>query len=126
MACCDLHLLPYDCAGWELTVLETGSCGVANVITEVANPPEYAREFSAPVPVGCYVIGEDIRGLIDIDLALRTVLDLLDNPPARHRLAANGPKVAARFDWQRVCRQWVELLERCGRDDTRFEASEDR
>ena len=43
MAACDIHVLLYECGGWELTVLETGACGVPNIITDYAAPVEYAH-----------------------------------------------------------------------------------
>ena len=110
MAACDLHLLPYEAAGWELTVLETGACGVANVITEVASPPEYAHPFSRVVPVGSFLLGDDVRGLMDTDLGLRALLDLLDDEDERHRLGAAGPAVARALDWRHVGERWVEAL----------------
>ncbi len=35
ISACDIHLLPYEAGGWELTVLESGACGVSNVITDL-------------------------------------------------------------------------------------------
>jgi glycosyltransferase involved in cell wall biosynthesis len=112
MGACDLHLLPYELAGWELTVLETAACGVANVITEVSAPPEYAAPFARVVPVGSYVIDDDVRGTIDTDLALRAILELLDDPVARRELAQRGPRVAREYDWSRVGPMWAERLAR--------------
>jgi glycosyltransferase involved in cell wall biosynthesis len=110
MGACDVHVLPFECAGWELTVLETGACGVANVITEVAAPPEYAAPFSRVVPVGSWVLEDDLRGLVDTDLALRAIVELLDDPAARRQLAAQGPPTAKCYDWHAVGSLWVEAL----------------
>ncbi|MCB1739074.1 MAG: glycosyltransferase [Gammaproteobacteria bacterium] len=111
MAACDLHMLPYHCAGWELTVLETGACGVPNIITEVFSPPEYAEPFSWLVPVGSYVLGRDVQALMDTDLGLLALKTLLEDPARRQALAAQGPRVAATLDWQRVAAAWGGLLE---------------
>lgn len=67
MGACDVHLLPYDSVGWELTVLETGACGVANIITDIAAPPEYAAPFSVLVPTVARPFNTNgVRGVIDM------------------------------------------------------------
>jgi len=115
MGACDVHVLPFERAGWELTLLETAACGVPNVITEVSAPPEYAAPFSRVVPVGSYAIDESVRGTIDTDLALRAILELLDDPAARRELGQAGVRVARELDWSRVCPLWADLLGRVGR-----------
>lgn len=111
MSACDIHLLPYESGGWELTVLETGACGVPNVITDFAAPREYARPFSRMIPVGSRIFEPTgIRGLMDIDSALAALLELTSNPNARQALGENGPKVAIEYTWRRVTCQWNEFL----------------
>lgn len=114
MAACDVHVLPYDCAGWELTVLETGACGVPNVITDFATPPEYAAPFSRLVPPGGLMLEADARGLIDVDLALQALRGLIDDPVSRRRLGSHGPEVAARHAWPRVGAWWASLIAELG------------
>lgn len=110
MAACDLHVLPFHCAGWELTVLETGACGVANIITEAFSPAQYAAPFSRLVPVGSYVLERDVRALMDTDLGLAALLDLIDDPASRAHLARCGPTVASALDWHRVGEMWEACL----------------
>ena len=110
MGACDVHVLPYVCAGWELTVLETGACAVPNVITDAATPPGYAAPFSRVIPAAMNLLETDARALIDIDLALRALLELAASPAERARLGAAGVVVARGLDWERVGEQWTELL----------------
>ena len=111
MAACDLHLLLFECGGFELTVLETGACGVANVITDTSAPPEYAAPFSRLVPVATHTIGPaGVRGLADLDVAVRELFDLAASPAARAELGRAGVAVAAAHTWARVGVQWHELL----------------
>ncbi|HUG86928.1 MAG TPA: glycosyltransferase, partial [Euzebya sp.] len=71
MAACDVHLLPYEGGAWELTVLETAACGVPNVITDAAAPPEYAAPFSILVPPNMRVPGpRGARAFMDVGLAV--------------------------------------------------------
>jgi glycosyltransferase involved in cell wall biosynthesis len=115
MAACDIHLLLYECGGWELTVLETGACGVPNVVTDVAAPPEYAAPFSRLIPVATHVIGiSGHRGLADLDAAAAALVELGESPEERARLGARGVVVAAAHDWNRVGQLWLELLEAGG------------
>lgn len=113
MGACDLHLLPYDSGGWELTVLETAACGVANVITDIAAPPEYAAPFSVLVPVGTAVLAPTcVRGLMDIGEGVAALVSLSRDPDMRTSLGQAGVRVAAALSWPRVVEQWHELLRR--------------
>jgi glycosyltransferase involved in cell wall biosynthesis len=111
MGACDIHLLPFDRAGWELTVLETGACGVANVITDVAAPPEYARPFSELVPPAVGLFGpHGTRGIMDIGGAIEALLRLTVDPAHRRRLGQCGVDVARAHSWERVVQAWDGLL----------------
>ena len=110
MSACDVHVLPFHHAGWELTVLETGACAVANIITEAFSPPEYASPFSLLVPVGSYVLSRDVQALIDLDLGLAALTSLLDQPARRAALAAQGPVVARQLDWRGIAERWNQRL----------------
>ena len=111
MSACDIHLLPYESGGWELTVLETGACGVPNVITDFAAPPEYARPFARLIPIGPPIFETTgIRGLMDIEFALAALLELGSSHSARRVLGKNGLEVAKEYAWPRVTRLWNKFL----------------
>ena len=123
MGACDIHLLPFEGGGWELTVLETGACGVANVITAVGAPAEYAAPFSELVPAAALLLGPTgTRAFIDIGRAVEALERLATQPGYRRRLALSGPRVAAAHSWSIVGRQWEELA-RIIREDADFAAS---
>jgi glycosyltransferase involved in cell wall biosynthesis len=112
MGACDVHLLPFDGGGWELTVLETAACGVANVITGFGAPPEYAAPFSELVSPAVRLWGPPgVRGLIDVGGAIEALLRLVERPDYRRRLAQEGPRVAKAHSWTIVGEQWDRLLE---------------
>lgn len=95
MSACDVHLLPYDRGGWELTVLETAACGVANIITDVSAPPEYAAPFSMLVPTLAQPFGPyGSQGVIDFGGAIGALARLAADPPARQQLGRRGSEVA--------------------------------
>lgn len=110
MAACDIHVLPFICAGFELTVLETGACGVPNIITDFASPPDYAAPFSRLIPVGSPLLEDEVRGVVDIDQALRALVHLAGAPEERRALGVAGVQTARELDWQRIAGQWVALL----------------
>jgi glycosyltransferase involved in cell wall biosynthesis len=111
MAAVDLHLLLCDGGGWELTVLETGACGVANIVTDYAGPATYAAPFSRLVPVGSQLIQPyGVEGVPDLDAAVDALVDLTNQPERRAELAAAGPPTAARYSWPQVGDRWHELL----------------
>jgi glycosyltransferase involved in cell wall biosynthesis len=111
MGACDLHLLPFDRGGWELTVLETGACGVPNVITDVSAPPEYAAAFSELVPPAARIFGaEGTRGIMDVGRAIEAILDLLSHPDRRRQLGRSGVRVADAHAWEHVVRSWDRVL----------------
>lgn len=112
MGCCDVHLLPYAAGSWELTVLETGACGVANVITAAGAPPEYAAPFSEVVSAASWDThhGGMVTGVIDVERAVAALDRLVDDPVHRQALGDAGPAVARRYDVRRIGEQWDRLL----------------
>jgi glycosyltransferase involved in cell wall biosynthesis len=111
MGACDIHFLPYEGGGWELTVLETAACGVANVVTDTSAPPEYAAPFSELVPTRLRLLdGAGLRGLIDPGSAVQALVRLADDPRHRQSLADHGLRSAARYAWAHIGPQWDQLL----------------
>lgn len=112
MAACDVHVLPYEGGAWELTVLETAACGVPNVITDAASPPEYAAPFSILVPPMMRVHGpRGARAFMDVGRAVAALQRLSGNPEERRRLARHGMEVAHAHQWNRIGDYWLELLQ---------------
>ncbi len=111
MAACDVHVLPYEAGAWELTVLETAACGVPNVITDAAAPPEYAAPFSLLVPPMMRVHGpRGTRAFIDVGRAVDALQRLADDRAERRRLGACGIEVARAHRWDRIGDLWLEVL----------------
>lgn len=112
MAACDVHLLPYEGGGWELTVLETGACGVPNVITDYATPPDYARPFAECVPVAAYQARRrgELVAIIDQEAAVGALARLADAPDRRAALGLEGVRVASQYAWERLGDEWLDLL----------------
>src|SRR5690606_22241225 len=54
MAALDAHLVCAEATAWELSVLETGACGVPNVVPAYGGPAEYAAPFAAVVPIASW------------------------------------------------------------------------
>lgn len=111
MATCDVHLLPYEAGAWELTVLETAACGVPNVVTAAAAPPEYAAPFSTLVPTSMRVQGPlGVRAFIDVGRAVEALERLAGDPAQRELLGRRGIEVARAHQWHRVGAAWHRLL----------------
>lgn len=113
MAACDVHLLPYEGGAWELTVLETGACGVPNVITDAGAPPEYAAPFSILVPPMMRVHGPGgARAFMDVGRAVAALQRLSGDPEERRRLGRRGIAVARAHRWDRIGGRWLETMQR--------------
>ncbi|MGE0816515.1 MAG: glycosyltransferase [Vicinamibacterales bacterium] len=111
MGACDVHLLPSEGGGWELTVLETGACGVPNVITDAGGPPEYAAPFSLLVPPAARVFGRTgLAAHIDEGAAVQALTRLAADRRLGGTLGEAGVAVAAAHDWDTVTRAWDRLL----------------
>jgi glycosyltransferase involved in cell wall biosynthesis len=111
MGACDIHLLPFEGGGWELTVLETAACGVVNVITDAGAPPEYAAPFSELVPVACRVFGATgMRSLIDVGQAVGALLQVAHQPGRRRRMSQSGQEEAVAYSWTVIGQAWHRLL----------------
>jgi len=110
MAAVDVHVLLGEGGGWEMTVLETGACGVPNIVTDHAGPATYAAPFARLIPVAQQIIQPwGIEGIADLDLAVQALVDLTD-PCERARLGQAGPTTAAGYSWDVIGARWHELL----------------
>lgn len=116
MGACDAHLLPFEGGGWELTILETGACGVANVVTDAGAPPAYAAPFSMLVPAAAQVLGATgMRAFIDEGRAVDALVRLAGDRALRERLGRQGQATAAAYAWPPVIQAWDRLLGRAAR-----------
>ncbi len=111
MGACDVHVMLSEGAGWELTVLETAACGVANIVTDHAAPAEYARPFSRMVPAGHHLVDwRGVRAIADLDRAAMALCELHDDPETRHGLGVVGRATALEYDWDQVGDMWDRRL----------------
>lgn len=120
MGACDVHLLPSEGGGWELTVLETAACGVPSVITDAGAPPEYAAPFSMLVPPAASVLDSmGMRAFIDEGLAVDALVRLAADGDLRARLGAAGRAVAITHRWESIVPAWDRLLAELSTDGPR-------
>ena len=112
MGACDVHLLLSDCGGWELTMLETAACGVANLVADAGAFGEYTAPFAEVVPVvDRYWAGHGHRGEADLGGALDALLRLLDDADLRDELGRAGIATARAYSTAEVGRLWHQRLE---------------
>jgi glycosyltransferase involved in cell wall biosynthesis len=103
-----------------LTVLETGACGVPNVIADAGAPPEYAAPFSILVPPAARVLGATgMRAFIDEGLAVDALTRLAADRDLRVRLGQNARAVAIAHRWESVVPAWDRLLAELSPPDRR-------
>lgn len=82
--------LPSLHEGFGLPVLEALACGAPVIASRTGNLPVLVGGTAVLVPPG------------DSDALARALSELLDDEPARARLAAAGPGVAAAYRWSRA------------------------
>lgn len=113
MAALDVHLVCAEASAWELSVLETGACGVPNVVPDYAGPAEYAAPFATLVPVAAW--GAHPTGVQLGTLALDHAVDALDrlrtDPARREAQGAAGPATAAGHSPAEFARRWHLVLD---------------
>jgi len=98
----DVFVSPSLSEGFNLVALEAMACGCAVVATAVGEVPHMGRvgEEYLMVPPG------DAPALAD------AAVSLLRDPARRARMAAAGPAVAARYDWNRSSEMLLDALSR--------------
>ncbi|MCG8348151.1 MAG: glycosyltransferase family 4 protein [Chloroflexales bacterium] len=87
--------------GFGLTPLEAMVCGAPVVVSNASSLPEVVGEAALCVPPG------------DAAAWAHALSRLLADPAAREDLRQRGLKQAARFSWQRVAQETVQIYERC-------------
>jgi len=111
MGACDVHLLPFMGGGWELTILETAACGVSNIVTEFATPPEYAQPFSELIPPSEHLLRPyGVAGVMDVHEGVAALNRLAESPETRAAMGRAGVEVAREHSQEKVGERWCRLL----------------
>ena len=127
----DVHTLPTSGEGWGLSVSESGSCGVPNLVTDWFAHKEFCSGFSSLIPVGDFIV-EPLtnieRALVDIHEYARGMDRMylepdeynekhkMENPvtsgaPYRKMLGDRGREDMLKMDWNIINEKWLELVQ---------------
>ncbi|GAB3201155.1 MSMEG_0565 family glycosyltransferase [Nocardioides hungaricus] len=101
-AAADGFAFPSMKEGWGLVVLEAMAAGLPVVTSDI----EVFHEFLADEEDVLMTRAGDPESLA------RGLARLIDDEPARRRLAARGPMLAAAYSWERTAAQHLELYRR--------------
>lgn len=88
-----------DYEGFGMPVLEAMACGRPVIALNNTAFPEFAGGVAMLLPSA------------DPDTLGRGMLELLSDRPRAARMAADGPRRAAAYDWRLVARRYVDLLQ---------------
>src|SRR5581483_11769385 len=94
-------LLVYPSAyeGFGLPVLEAMACGTPVLALDNTAVPEFAGGVARLLPDAA------------VDRLAAAIAELVADGPARARMAEAGPRRAAHYDWHRITRRYLDLLE---------------
>jgi glycosyltransferase involved in cell wall biosynthesis len=98
----DLFVLPSRAEGFPNALVEAMACGLPVISTDFGGA---ARDIIRPGVDGLLVPAEDASALAG------ALIDLMSDPEARARLAAQAGEVVQRFSSQRVIGMWEQALD---------------
>jgi glycosyltransferase involved in cell wall biosynthesis len=93
-----IFIYPSSYEGFGMPVLEAMACGAPVIALDNTAFPEFAGGVASLLPDATVATLE------------RGILDLLDDEGRRRQMAIDGPRRAARYDWQVVTRQYLDLM----------------
>src|SRR5262249_52951176 len=93
-----LFVYPSSYEGFGMPVLEAMACGTPTIALNNTAFPEFAGGVAHLVP--------DAR----VDTLLEGMHSVLRDPAWRARMALEGPKRAAAYDWRIITRRYLDLL----------------
>ena len=94
----DVVLYPSTYEGFGMPVLEAMACGAPVIALDNTALPEFAGGVALLLPDG------------EIDTLQRAITQVLGDAPLRARMAADGPRRAAAYDWRIVTRRYLEMM----------------
>ena len=94
----DLLVYPSSYEGFGMPVLEAMACGTPVIALDNTAFPEFAGGVARLLPdAGVETLAEGMRAV-------------LDDPSLRARMAAEGPRRAAAYDWRLVTQRYLDLM----------------
>jgi glycosyltransferase involved in cell wall biosynthesis len=94
----DALVYPSDYEGFGMPVLEAMACGAPVIALDNTAFPEFAGGVAMLLP--------DAR----VETLVEGLLDLLADSERRARMAVEGPRRAAAYDWHIIARRYADLL----------------
>lgn len=94
----DLFIYPSSYEGFGMPVLESMACGTPTIALDNTAFPEFAGGVAHLLP--------DAR----VDTLVEGMHAVLRDPEWRARMAVDGPKRAAAYDWHLVTRRYLDLM----------------
>ncbi len=97
-AACDLFIYPSSYEGFGMPVLEAMACGTPTIALDNTAFPEFAGGVAHLLP--------DAR----VETLVTGMWDILSDPARRERMALEGPRRAATYDWRVVTQRYLDLM----------------
>jgi glycosyltransferase involved in cell wall biosynthesis len=94
----DLFIYPSSYEGFGMPVLEAMACGAPVIALDNTAFPEFAGGVAHLLP--------DAR----VETLVQGMWSVLNDPARRGRMAADGPKRAAAYDWRLVTQRYLDLM----------------
>lgn len=114
----DIHALSTTGEGFGIPIIESMSCGVPNICTNYTTAEELLKgrgELASLAKGSPYIVGQlnTDRALVDYEDMARKMDKLYSSDRLRKTYSKLGRKhVVKNYSWERVCRMWMNLLEK--------------
>lgn len=109
----DAHMVLTNSEGWGLSILETMSCGVPNVITDYSAHGDWAKDAGLKVKIAARIHEpktDHIKGIADINHAAKQVSLLYNSTKMHKKYSKKSLDLASKLEWKKVCEQWNTLF----------------
>jgi len=110
----DVHLVPTNSEGWGLSILETMSCGIPNVISDYSAHGDWAKGVALKIKLVAKIhepITNHIKGIVDINHAAKQISLLYNSKEMIKDYKKRSLKLAEKLQWKNVVVKWKELID---------------
>ena len=108
------HILLSTAEGWGLSILETMSAGIPNIVSNFSAHGDWTEDAVLKVKIAAKfheVRTNHRRAIADVNHAAKQINLLYNSPKLCREYSKKSIQLADKLQWKNVCDKWIELID---------------